>query len=197
MTKTAKYYFLIFGLLDLIATGTAFFLSIDEIIFFFSYFTVLSNLLIIFVFLRLGILNPKKTSPTFDSTRAAATLYMTITGIIYWSILVNQHSLALDPWINLTMHGIMPIAAFLSWILFPVKTKLQYKNVFHLLVFPLLFVTYTLIHGPFINWYPYPFFNPVTSGGYLKVFINTAVILFGAWIAGLILVWINNYSKKK
>lgn len=197
MTKTARIYFLIFGLLDLIAAGTAFFLSLKVIVFYFSYFTVLSNLLIISVFIYLGIHNPKRTSGTFDSVRAAATLYMTITGVIYWSILVNQHSLSLDPWINLTLHGVTPIAALVAWILFPIKTKLKSKNVLHWLIFPLLFVGYTLIRGYFINWYPYPFFNPVTSGSYLQVFVNTSIILIGAWIVGVILVYINNFSAKK
>lgn len=187
-----RWFFLFFGSLDLIATGTAFFLSLSVMSFFFSYFTVLSNILITALFLYFGIFNPKKSSKTLQWIYGAGVLYMTITGIIYWSILVNAHSLSLDPWINLTMHGVMPIAAFVSWIIVSRGKKLIYKSALEWLVPPLIFVFYTLIHGVFIKWYPYPFFNPITSGGYIKVGINVFVIIIGAWAIGLILIWIKN-----
>lgn len=193
--KFSKIYHIFFGALDLIATGTAFFLSLNVLNLYFSYFTVLSNLLIIFIFLYLGIINPKKTSKTFDWLRGAATVYMSLTGIIYWSILVNQHSLSLDPWINLTMHGAMPITAFLSWVLYPAKNKLSYQSSVQWLIAPLLFVAYTLIHGLSINWYPYPFLNPLSSGSYQKVFINVLIILTGTFLLGLLLIWLRNQRK--
>lgn len=195
--KFIRFYFVIFGILDLLATGTAFILSFSVLSTFFSYFTVLSNILITSLFLYFGIVAPKKISKNSDWLYGAAVLYMSITGIIYWSILVNAHSLSLDPWINLTLHGAMPIAAFLSWLLFPPRNKLQYKNALQWLIPPLLFVLYTLIHGHFINWYPYPFLSPIASGGYGQVFKNVAVILFGTGIVGLILVWLGNSLGKK
>jgi len=190
-----RLYHLFFGILNTVALTAAFILSLNVIAIFFSYFTVLSNILITSIFLYFGFFNPRKISRSLEWLYGASVLYMCVTGIIYWSILVNAHSLALDPWINLTLHGVMPIAVFLGWLLFPITKRLVYKNVLQWLVLPLLFVLYTLIHGLFINWYPYPFLNPITSGGYGQVFKNVAVILSGTGIVGLILIWLGNHLK--
>ena len=192
-----RLYHLFFGILNTVALTAAFILSLNVIAIFFSYFTVLSNILITSIFLYFGFFNPRKISRSLEWLYGASVLYMCVTGIIYWSILVNAHSLALDPWINLTLHGVMPIAVFLGWLLFPITKRLVYKNALQWLIPPLLFILYTLIHGHFINWYPYPFLSPVASGGYFKVLINVAVILFGTGIVGLILVWLGNSLGKE
>lgn len=197
MKKFARFYYIFFGVVDLIATGTAFILSLNVLTFYFSYFTVLSNILIIYIFLQSAYSNRKNVSVVFAKLNGAAVLYMTITGVIYWSILVNQHSLSLDPWINLTMHGVTPIAALLSWILFSPKQKLQSKTALYWLIPPSIFAAYTLVRGQFIQWYPYPFLNPITSGGYTNVLINITLLLFGAWVIGLVLVWISNSKFNK
>src|SRR3989344_2926193 len=192
-----RLYHLFFGILNTVALTAAFILSLNVIAIFFSYFTVLSNILITSIFLYFGFFNPRKISRSLEWLYGASVLYMCVTGIIYLSILVNAHSLALDPWINLTLHGVIPIAVFLGWLLFPITKRLVYKNALQWLIPPLLFILYTLIHGHFINWYPYPFLSPVASGGYFKVLINVAVILFGTGIVGLILVWLGNSLGKE
>ena len=52
--------------------------------------------------------------------------------------------------------------------------------------FPLLYVVYSLIRGPFVNWYPYPFLDP-RIGGYGRVFLYSIGIsvVIGA-ICGLV-----------
>src|SRR3990167_2631318 len=192
-----RLYHLFFGILNTVALTAAFILSLNVIAIFFSYFTVLSNILITSIFLYFGFFNPKKISRSLEWLYGASVLYMCVTGIIYWSILVNAHSLALDPWINLTLHGVMPIAALASWLLFPPRNRLKYKNALQWLIPALLFVFYTLIHGLFINWYPYPFLNPIASGSYIKVFINVAVILFGTGVVSFILVWFGDTLRSK
>lgn len=190
-----KNYYIFFGLLDLVALSAAFILSIKVLPTYFSYFTVLSNILITTLFLYIGFFNIKKDSKDLQWVYGAAVLYMSITGIIYWSILVNAHSLSLDPWINLMLHGIMPIAAFLGWLIAPPRDKIDYKLAKEWLIPPLFFVAYTLIRGPIVHWYPYPFFNPTLPGGYLHVFISTLAILTGAWLVGLILIWLSRHLK--
>lgn len=196
MTKIARPFYLFFGLLNSSALLVAFYLSLSIIPIFFSYFTVLSNILITGFFIYLGIYNPKKISRTLNWFRGAAVLYMSMTGVIYWSILVNNHSLSIDPWINMTLHGVMPIAAFLSWILFPLNNKLVYRNALQWLSLPLLFVFITLIRGLYVNWYPYFFLNPVIEGGYLKVSLNILGILICSGLAGLALIWLGKMIHK-
>ena len=48
------------------------------------------------------------------------------------------------------------------------------------LLYPALYCVYSLIRGAFVDWYPYPFIDPLQLG-YPRVFLN---------IAGLILLFI-------
>lgn len=189
-----RLYHLFFGLLDLVALVVAFYYSLDAISFFFSYFTVLSNILITFVFLYFG-LSSKPKNKLIEKLYGPATLYMVITGVVFWTILRNDHAISTIPWITIVMHAVMPIIVVLGWIFYPAKLKTNYKTSLKWLIFPLLFVIYTLIRGPIVGWYPYPFLNPEKVGGYGGVALYVLFILIGAWIASLILLWIQKIRK--
>lgn len=186
-----------FGVLDLVALLVAFGISVHVLDIYFSYFTVLSNILITFVFLYLSSMPQKKAMkhPLIRILYGPAVLYMMITGIVFWTILRHHHLQVTSSyqWINLTMHGLMPIAAVVSWTLFAKGLQLRNTDALWWLVFPLLYVFYTLIRGPFAHWYPYPFLNPAVVGGYAGVAAWVIGILCGTWIVGTGLVWI---SKK-
>ncbi|MBK6825986.1 MAG: Pr6Pr family membrane protein [Chitinophagaceae bacterium] len=64
------------------------------------------------------------------------------------------------------------------------------------LVFPAFYLTYTLIRGALVNWYPYPF---VDAGnlGYVKVALNSLAVLAAILITGSVLLTINNPIKVK
>ncbi|MEN9407939.1 MAG: hypothetical protein RLZZ455_1155 [Candidatus Parcubacteria bacterium] len=189
-----KWYFLLFGLLDLIALSIAFFASLHVLSIYFSYFTVLSNILITFIFLSFGL--QKKTTALVHMLFAPAVLYMTITGIVFWTILRNNH-LQTVPWINIVLHGIMPIAAVTAWIVFTEKRTIPLRITILWLLFPVFFVCYTLIRGPFAHWYPYPFLNPETTGGYMKVAISSILILAGGWLLSLSMLWVQEKRVRK
>lgn len=188
-----RIYHLLFGLFDLIAIIFAFYYSLNVLSIFFSYFTVLSNILATFVFLYFGL--GLKKNNLINKLYGPSVLYMTITGVIFWTILRNHHLVATVPWITMVMHGVMPIIVFLGWILFRPKIKLDYKDALVWQIFPLLFVIYTLIRGPFAHWYPYFFLNPEKAGGYTGVSLYVAFILFGSWLAALFLVWLAKIRK--
>ncbi len=194
-----RKYFLIFGLINFIALLVAFLLSLNVIIEYFSYFTVLSNILITAVFIYIGITPDKKNkkSHLFHKVYGPAVLYMCITGIVYWTILHGGKQLTTDvEWITLVLHGFMPIAVVIGWIIFPPRPNYSWKVVFTWLIFPSIFVIYTLTRGLFVNWYPYPFLNP-NIGGYNGVAIWTIGILTGAFIVGQILRWISKIILPK
>lgn len=187
-----KLFYLFFVILDLIALGIQTFVSINNIFDLYSYFTILSNVFAILMFIYL-VYSPK---PRFGYLRGAITLYMCITGIVYWILLSRGPNLAASPWINLVAHGAMPIAVFLSWIWTPVDKKLDYKKAVKWLIFPILFVPYTLIRGEIVGWYPYFFLDP-NKVGYLGVLGYFIIILVGAYILSILLVKIANSRIRK
>lgn len=197
--NTDRLYFLLFGVLDFIALVTALVYSLNVLNEYFSYFTVLSNILITFVFLVFGIVGMRKALKIgiVKLLYGPAVLYMSITGVVFWTILHGGADHAqLLPWVNIVLHGITPIAAFLGWVLFSQRAMVSYTSAYKWLSFPLLFVAYTLLRGFFINWYPYAILNPTKAGGYIGIFGYVFEIVIGAYIMGLILIVINNLHRK-
>jgi hypothetical protein len=155
----------------------------------FSYFTQLSNLFAIAVFTAgglaaLGLLPIAQDSSRFASRRGAAVLYMLTTGIVYAVLLSGHHNSI--PWVNTVLHRVMPIAVALDWLIDPPPAALEPRRaVLAWMVFPVIYIAYTLVRGPIVHWYPYFFVNPAHSGGYLFVAVSTVVIGLGQIAMGL------------
>ncbi|GAA3636130.1 Pr6Pr family membrane protein [Lentzea roselyniae] len=134
----------------------------------FSYFTVLSNVFAACVAL-LGVFRP--VSPQI---RGAAVLYMTTTGIVY-AVLLQGVDVQTPAYANWVLHVVVPILVVVEWLLTPERTT----RVWIWLSFPLAYLIYTLVRGPIVGWYPYPFLDP-RPRGYMDVAltcVSVAVIL--------------------
>lgn len=158
---------------------------------YFSYFTELSNLFAAGIFLA-GALRPREPrSSTFELLRGAAVLYILVTGIVYAVLLSGGHDLV--PWVNTVLHQVMPIAVALDWLIDPPRSPLEPRRaVLWWMVFPILYIAYTLLRGPLAHWYPYFFVSPHHPGGYLRVAINCVVIALGQVALALAIVAIGN-----
>ncbi|CCQ16721.1 putative uncharacterized protein [Rhodococcus sp. AW25M09] len=141
---------------------------------YFSYFTVISNVLTVLVLTVGGAIDPR--SAGWQLFRGAVTLYMVITGIIYAVLLSNIDVGVADPWTNNVVHRIMPVIMLLDWILAPSRRRISESRSLTWLLFPLIYGTYTLIRGPFVDWYPYPFLDP-RSQGYPTLGVGLLVLL--------------------
>jgi hypothetical protein len=142
---------------------------------FFSYFTIESNIFAAFIFLVSALVMLAGSQlRNLNIWRGAATTYMTITGVVY-ALLLSGQAAAVQvtlPWVNLVLHYIFPVVVLADWFIDRPSSPISYKKSLTWLVFPVAYLFYSLIRGPIINWYPYPFLNP-GNGGYLKVFITS------------------------
>ncbi|MFD4180583.1 Pr6Pr family membrane protein [Rhodococcus sp. NPDC058514] len=141
---------------------------------YFSYFTVLSNVLGVVALLVGAIADPQ--SRGWQLFRGAATLYMVITGIIFAVLLSNIDVSMNDKWIDDTMHRYLPLVLLLDWVINPPRVRITDKQSVSWLWFPAVYGVYTLVRGPFVDWYPYPFIDPRTQG-YLQMAIGLVVLL--------------------
>lgn len=172
-----------FALLGLSALVTEIVVLLSEGTFdpgnFFSFFTVLSNIAAVSVLAYFGLKkNPSKAAESF---RAAATLYMVMTGVIFAILLsgITEVRLTATPWDNIVLHYIMPIVVAVDWLLRPSKAVVfSVKNMLVWLSVPVLYVAYSLVRGLVVDWYPYPFLNPRTSS-YLTVLVVVCVLAVG------------------
>lgn len=158
---------------------------------FFSYFTNLSNIFGACVFLYCAVRRDR--TPMVDLVRGAAVVYLTVTGIVYNTLLLDADELGvLVPWVNNVIHRVMPLVVIIDWLVDPPRTRLTLNRTLWWLAFPLVYVSYSLIRGPLVDWYPYPFLDPDKVGGYggvaaYSVGIALAVVLF---IIGV--MWVGN-----
>ena len=176
-----------------------------QVVSFFSFFTVESNAaaaVVLAVGAVLLVLRPGPDSEGFTLVRASVATYMTVTGVVYNLLLrgVELPQGSTLGWSNEILHVVAPLYLVLDWIFAPGRVPLAPRRLWPVLVFPVVWVIYSLVRGPLVvdqvygsdYWYPYPFLNPVTSaGGYLSVGFYVVVIaaVIGLVAAGLL--WIS------
>lgn len=151
----------------------------------FSYFTVLSNVFAACVAL-LGVWRPVS-----GQIRGAAVLYMTTTGIVY-ALLLRDVDVQTPAYANWVLHVIVPVLVVVEWLLAPERTARAWLW----LSFPLAYVTYTLVRGPIVNWYPYPFLDP-RPHGYGEVLLSGVVVAVIITALAYAVSWAGNKLAQK
>lgn len=162
------------------------------IIQFFSYFTILTNLLVA-LYSSFLLINPQSNLGKWflkPATATALTVYITIVGIVYNFILRFLWApQGLQKIVDEGLHSLIPLLCIIHWLTWIPKKSLEWKNVFPWLVYPLVYFTYIIIRGAFSSLYPYPFID-VTALGYTKVVLNSLILSFGFLIVALLYVGI-------
>lgn len=119
---------------------------------FFSYFTIESNLVALAALVAgaTWALTRKTQEPVWIATLlAAATTFMTITGIVY-NLLLRGVALAATPWANEVLHLIGPVFLLADLLFAPPRRRLPWRTVAAVTAFPILWVIYTLLRGEYV-----------------------------------------------
>jgi len=178
---------------------------------FFSYFTILSNLIAVVALVAGGVwmLRTRRTlrqaqgpagpEPAWLATLlACASTYMIVTGIVYNLLLRNIPIAGIsDVWTNETLHVVIPLVMLIDVLFAPRRRALPWGAMITAAAFPIVWAVYTLVRANLITapatgnpwWYPYPFLDPHLQGGYLGVvayIVGIAVAIIG--VAALV-VW--------
>lgn len=172
---------------------------------FFSFFTIESNVFTVIVVL-IGaalLVTRKRDDPQwFTAVRGSVVTYMVVTGIVYNLLLRNvplPQGTTLE-WSNEILHVVAPVWMLLDWLFAPGRSPLNWKAIWGIIVFPLVWVVYTLIRSPFTPneltgepyWYPYPFLNPnLSQNGYLSVAFYVILIAVVIAITAAGVVWVS------
>jgi len=165
----------------------------------FSYFTILCNLLVASS-VTFSIFLPKTQVGIYFSSvsvQTAIALYIFIVALVYNSVL--RGLLILEGWqivVDNMLHVVIPILYLLYWFFFVPKTYLNWKNGMYWILFPLIYLIYSLIRGAIVQWYPYPFLN-AAKYGYNQVIFNIGIMILVFFSAGAILIAANNKIIKK
>ena len=171
---------------------------LQNLVNFFSYFTILTNILVALA-TTFSLLIPQTELGKFFSkpfTESALTVYIVMVGVIHFLLLRNIVELkGSDLLADTILHTVMPVLYLLYWLIFVPKGELRWRDSLQWLLFPFMYFMYVLIRGFIDCFYPYPFAN-VDQLGYAKALMNGGWVLFSFFICGLILSFMDGAIQK-
>ena len=89
-------------------------------------------------------------------------------------------------WPRLGLHGLMPVAVVLWWLVFAPKA-VRRRDLAVWLVWPVVYGTYALLRGQISGDWPCPALD-VAGLGLLRVARNAAALLLGVWLVGCVVL---------
>jgi hypothetical protein len=168
----------------------------EAVIRYFSYFTILTNLLVAVCFTSL-FMKERKAERFFKqpSVLTAVTVYILIVGLVYNLVLRSQwNPQGLQLLADNLLHSITPLFALLYWIVYVPAKEISWKQTPAWMLYPFFYLIYIMIRGSFSNFYPY-FFIDVSKLGYTKAFTNAVYVTVAFFAVSLVLIWIGRKKK--
>jgi hypothetical protein len=131
---------------------------------FFSYFTVQSMILAIVVLVLAAVyaLRTAEDPLWLDKLRLLSTTYVVVSGIVFAVILIEGALREIPvwaPWSSQLLHFWIPAFILVDWFTAPGK-DVPWRTIRWVLIFPVVWVVFTMIRGTFVYWYPYFFLDP-------------------------------------
>jgi hypothetical protein len=160
---------------------------------FFSYFTILANILAVFAMLAPLVMPDSYAARFFSkpSARTATASYLIIVGGVYFVYLRHlEGDLDWELIADHVLHYATPVLFAIDWLLFVPRGQVRLKVVATSLIVPVLYGIWTIVHGALTNWYPYSFFD-VLEHGYPQIFANSVSFMSMFIAVGLALVAID------
>jgi hypothetical protein len=188
------------GLIVLVAIAYQAWLIVQSGLFrplrFFAFFTILSNVFgaVLWVWLALRARRPR--TRTDDLLRGAATLYLVITFIVVVLLLSGAELSLSNPTVDFVVHKLFPVLAVVDGIVDPPETDLRMRDVALWLIFPVVWLAFTLVRGAVDAWYPYPFLDP-DNGGYRSVAYHVVAILAGFVVVAGLTIALGDFGRDR
>jgi hypothetical protein len=171
----------------------------ESLLRYFSYFTILTNLLAALAFTAVWLNWQNGLSRWLRSSNAlsAVTVYIFIVGVVYNAILrALWEPQGLQRPVDEYLHTVQPLYFLLFWLLYVPKKDIKWKYAITWLCYPALYIVYLLLLGMLTQFYPYPFAD-VGKLGYVTALLNGLAIISGFFIAALVLIAASRIMKNQ
>jgi len=167
---------------------------------FFSYFTILSNLLVALA-CGMPLLRSGRAAAYFAQprVRGAIALYISVTAGVYITILDGMWSPQGAEWLaNALLHYWVPGLYVLLWLwqAYAPRPRLLWTDALRWLSFPAAYLAWTLVRGAWLHEYPYPFVD-VSALGVGGVLRNALALLVLFVLLGLVLVAVDKLAGRR
>lgn len=129
-----------------------------------GYFTILSNALIAYSTWTIALGRDRDTV-WWRLLRLDGLIGITVTFVVVQLLLKGLVELhGADLLADRLLHVVVPVMAVIGWLVFGPRHRVRRGDLLPALVFPVLWLVYTLIRGEIVNWYPYPFLDAGEHG---------------------------------
>lgn len=163
---------------------------------FFSYFTVQSAFAAVVTLLiaaAFALLRPSDPA-WLGSLRTVVTVYVLVSGIVFGLIVAqaSTRDYRVDvPWSDTLLHFVVPGLAAIAWTtdsVLGLNPRVPWSTIGWVVVYPSIWLAYTLVRGADVGWYPYFFLDAAQVDGFVGVALYCALVLliFLLLTAGLV-----------
>jgi hypothetical protein len=165
---------------------------------FFSYFTILTNILVAIYFTAIVIQgNSRRRLLSSPGALTAITGYITVVGLIYQVALRNLWQPEGQQWlVDELLHTIIPIAVIFFWYFNESSFPIRFQQIGTWLIFPLVYLILILIRGAISKFYPYPFVN-IPDLGLTRVLVNGACLIILYILLSVLYIWLHARATSK
>ena len=141
---------------------------------------------ICFTYLYFNKKSEFKTWFSNPKTLTAINVYILVVGLVYNLVLRPlREAKGLEILADELLHAVVPLLFMIFWIFFVEKSRLNWKDAYAWLIYPFVYLVYSLIRGSIIKQYPY-FFIDANILKPMEILINCLML----FIAFLILSWL-------
>ena len=164
---------------------------------FFSFFTVLTNTLVVVVLSYAVVHRDSAAKRFFLAPRVSSAIAVSIVLVSLAYNLLLRHLWQPQGFQFIAdelLHDVMPLLFVVYWWRCVPKGTLQCKHIGLWVLYPLVYFAYVLLRGDLLGQYQYPFFD-VGTLGYPQVFVNAGGILAGFVLIALAVVGLDKSIK--
>lgn len=175
---------------------------------YFAYFTIQTSIIAAVVLAASGVreLQGKSDTKALNLAKLSVSSYAIVVAVVYNALLRGTAVQPGEPdygyvWPvlpNEILHVWAPIFIVLDFALTRTATKLKFKQIFWILVFPMAWLAFTIIRGILTDWWAYWFLNPNLEAGVggVAIFIMI-IVVFGLVSASISLALNKLFTKAK
>ena len=173
---------------------------------YFAYFTIHTSMIaaVVLTIAAVRELQGKADTKALTLARLSTSTYAIVVAVVYNTLLRGTKVLPGDPdygydWPvlpNEILHVWAPIFIVLDFALTITLTKLNFKQIFWTLLFPLAWLIFTIIRGLNTDWWAYWFLNPNEDGGVTGVIMFILAIVVFMLVSATISLALNKFRTK-
>lgn len=166
---------------------------------FFSFFTVLTNTLVVVVLSYALVKRDSAAKRFFLAPGISSGIAVSIVVVSLAYNLLLRHLWQPEGFqfvADELLHDVMPALFFIFWWRCVPKGSLRFKHIGAWVIYPLVYFAYVLLRGHLLGQYQYPFID-VDALGYPQVFVNAGGILAGFIVIALTVLGLDNVLKTR